>query len=257
MSVIIYIIFIFLFLFLIYVKLNFANIKGSYGEKRVNNILGQLDENEYKIYHDLYIPTDGNKTTQVDHVVTSSYGIFVIETKHYNGWIFGNERNRYWTQVIYKRKEKLFNPIWQNAGHIKSLENYLEIDKQLFDSIIAFSNQSTFKFKEDFTRAKVIHFTELRRTIKEKESKVFSDEQLQAINNKLNKLIITNKKVKRQISKEHVNTVKTDVQKSKVPYYDKAKCPKCHSNLIKRRGKYGDFMGCSNYPKCRFTRKLS
>ncbi|WP_067726890.1 NERD domain-containing protein [Oceanobacillus damuensis] len=253
----IYIILILLFLFLGYVQLNFANIKGSYGEKRVNKILAKLDENEYKIYHDLYIPTGENKTTQIDHVVTSPYGIFVIETKHYNGWIFGNEKNRYWTQVIYKRKEKLFNPIWQNAGHIKSLENYLEIDKQLFSSIIAFSNQSTFKFKEVFTRAKVIHFTELIKTIKKKESKIISNDQLQEINSKLEKLIITDKKVKRKISKGHVNTVKLDTVKRKATYYDKTKCPKCHSDLIKRKGKYGDFMGCSSYPKCRYTRKLS
>ena len=54
----------------------------------------------------------------------------------------------------------MFNPIWQNAGHIKALENYLEVDKKLFSSIIAFSKQSTFKFKEPFTRAKLIHYPE-------------------------------------------------------------------------------------------------
>lgn len=34
------------------------------------------------------------------------------------------------------------------------------------------------------------------------------------------------------------------------------KCPKCGGNLIERKGKFGKFYGCSNYPKCRFTKRL-
>lgn len=56
----------------------------------------------------------------IDHVVISKYGVFVIETKNYRGWIIGNEKSEYWTQVIYKRKERLYNPIKQNYGHIKA-----------------------------------------------------------------------------------------------------------------------------------------
>lgn len=34
------------------------------------------------------------------------------------------------------------------------------------------------------------------------------------------------------------------------------KCPQCDGNLVERKGKYGKFYGCSNYPKCKFTRKI-
>jgi len=34
------------------------------------------------------------------------------------------------------------------------------------------------------------------------------------------------------------------------------KCPECGGKLIKRKGKYGEFMGCNNYPKCRYTEKI-
>jgi restriction system protein len=34
------------------------------------------------------------------------------------------------------------------------------------------------------------------------------------------------------------------------------KCPRCGGNLIEKRGKFGKFFGCSNYPKCRFTKKF-
>ncbi|GGA91732.1 NERD domain-containing protein [Ornithinibacillus halotolerans] len=241
---------------LFYLNSNFATIKGSIGEKRVNALLSRLDESQYKIYHDLYVPTEDNKTTQVDHVVVSPYGIFVIETKAYNGWIFGSEKSKYWTQVIYKRKEKLFNPIWQNAGHIKALENYLGIERKLFISIIAFSNQSTFKFKEEFTRARVIHFSKLYKTIKEKNVGVLDDASIKDIHSKLDKLVVSDKKEKRQISKQHVQEVKLDIAKSKVTYFDKSKCPKCNSDLVKRKGKYGEFLGCSGFPKCRYTGKV-
>ena len=33
------------------------------------------------------------------------------------------------------------------------------------------------------------------------------------------------------------------------------KCPKCGGQLIHRNGKYGIFIGCSNYPKCKYIRK--
>ncbi|HAM79234.1 NERD domain-containing protein [Ornithinibacillus bavariensis] len=254
--VFIYLFLIILFLVLFFINYNYATIKGRYGENRVNKLLSKLDGNDYKIYHDLYIPTEENKTTQVDHVVVSPFGIFVIETKAYNGWIFGNEKSKYWTQVIYKRKEKLFNPIWQNAGHIKGLEDYLGIEKNYFTSIIAFSNQSTFKFKEKFTRAHVIHFRDLYKTIKANNATIIGNSLINNVQSKLNKLVVVDKKEKKQISKQHVQEVKLDIAKSKTTYFDKSKCPKCDSDLVKRKGKYGEFLGCSNYPKCRYTGKL-
>lgn len=31
-------------------------------------------------------------------------------------------------------------------------------------------------------------------------------------------------------------------------------CPKCGGNLVEKTGRYGNFFGCSNYPKCKFTK---
>ena len=36
-----------------------------------------------------------------------------------------------------------------------------------------------------------------------------------------------------------------------------APCPECGSPMVKRHGKYGDFYGCSNYPKCRHTEPIT
>ena len=37
---------------------------------------------------------------------------------------------------------------------------------------------------------------------------------------------------------------------------NKLVCEKCGGHLILRNGKYGDFYGCSNYPKCRYTKQI-
>ena len=109
--------------FAIWAKKSFPALKGKYGERMVKKSLEKLDSKEYHIFHDLYIPTKKG-TSQIDHVVVSSKGIFVLETKNYTGWIFGSENSQNWTQVIYKRKEKFYNPIWQNFGHIQALKEY-------------------------------------------------------------------------------------------------------------------------------------
>lgn len=80
-------------------------IKGYFGEKSVSFFLTGLDETKYKILNNIMLKV-GNKTTQIDHVVVSNYGIFVIETKNYKGWIIGDEYDEYWKQVIYKREAK-------------------------------------------------------------------------------------------------------------------------------------------------------
>jgi len=64
----------------------------------VNRGLRNFDPSRYRHFHGLYLPRpDGKGTTQIDHIVVSRYGIFVIETKNYRGWIFGSEKQRDWT----------------------------------------------------------------------------------------------------------------------------------------------------------------
>jgi hypothetical protein len=74
--------------------------KGAMGEKRVARILEKLPEEEYSVINNLLLNNNGY-TSQVDHVVVSVYGIFVIETKTYQGIISGGENSEHWTQNIY------------------------------------------------------------------------------------------------------------------------------------------------------------
>lgn len=98
-----------------------------------------------KILRNLYIPYNGG-TSEIDLIMLTEFGIYVIESKNYSGWIFGNENNKNWT-VSYNRntKEKLYNPIWQNNTHIKALTNYLQITDNGINSLIIFGGSAELK----------------------------------------------------------------------------------------------------------------
>ena len=93
------------------------------------------------IYHDLYVKKNDGSYSQVDLVVVTEVGIVVIEVKKYSGWIYGVGDRKNWVQVLAYGKEKysLYNPIFQNDGHIRtiknSLPNYLNVP---FHSMIVF-----------------------------------------------------------------------------------------------------------------------
>jgi len=86
-----------------------------------------------------------NGTTQIDHVVVADTGIFVIETKHYSGWIFGSPQDSQWTQVIYKRKSRFQNPIRQNYGHVKALQSFFTLSSEAFIPVVVFTGDAEFK----------------------------------------------------------------------------------------------------------------
>ena len=107
------------FALVIFIKLKMPMWKGKYSEKLVCDKISELPD-EYFIFNDLLFDSNG-RSTQIDHVVVSPYGVFVIETKGYKGWILGGENSEYWTQTIYKSKHQFYNPIKQNEGHVRCL----------------------------------------------------------------------------------------------------------------------------------------
>ena len=105
-------------------------IKGWFGETAVAVILSRLNPEEYQTINDVIVKTKRG-TSQIDHVVISLYGIFVIETKNYKGWITGTDYSEQWTKNMYGKKYKFRNPIIQNYGHVKALEEVLGKLKEL------------------------------------------------------------------------------------------------------------------------------
>ena len=228
-------------------KLFLRKIKGYFGEKSVAFFLSKLDPAKYKVINNVMLEV-GSRTTQIDHVVVSNYGIFVIETKNYQGWIIGNEYDDNWTQVIYKRKEKLHNPIKQNFGHIQALKEVLsEYTDVSYISIVAFTTKADLKVK---TSTDVVYTVNLPKTIRKYNTETISDSDKEQVYLKLFSLNVDNKENR----KAHVQAIHNNL-KDKDSKIDSNICPKCGGNLVLRNGKYGQFKGCGNYPKCRFIAK--
>lgn len=137
--------------FCVILKLLLPRLKGAMGESAVKIKLNSLDKEKYRIINNLVLENkQGNtKTTQIDHLVVSRYGIFSVETKNYKGWIYGSEHAKKWTQNIYGNKTNFMNPILQNYAHIKAVESIIKDsypDMRYF-SIVAFSPEAEIKFK--------------------------------------------------------------------------------------------------------------
>jgi len=86
-----------------------------------------------------------DRTTQIDHILVAPTGIYVIETKHYDGWIYGDPRRREWRQVFYRKKIPMNNPVFQNHGHVAELQRALGLPATHFKNLVVFSGRAEFK----------------------------------------------------------------------------------------------------------------
>lgn len=223
------------------------SLKGWYGEFQVN--LGYsliLDNNIYKKIKNITIDT-GNGTTQIDHIIVSIYGIFVIETKNYNGWIFGNESSKSWTQSVFGKKNSFQNPLMQNYKHIKSLQKLLELNENHFHSLVLFIGESTFKTE----MPENVIDRDFSTYILRKKTHLLSVAEVDEV---VRKIETQRKADTFKTSREHRSSLKER-------YSDNTKCPKCDSALTIRTTKSGanagrNFYGCTNFPKCRYMRSM-
>ncbi|MBN1914827.1 MAG: NERD domain-containing protein [Parachlamydiales bacterium] len=117
------------------------------GEVLVRNLLEKYCENkDAHLLNCITLRLEDGSTTQIDHVLVSTKGIFVIETKHYKGWIFGNARAKAWAQIIYTNKYLFQNPLFQNYKHVKEVQRIFEfLEPRLIHNIVVFSGESIFK----------------------------------------------------------------------------------------------------------------
>lgn len=221
--------------------LNYENA-GQFGEFATEYALTNKNlDGELVVLKNIYVPTQG-KTTEIDLLMIHEKGIFVFESKNYSGWIFGSADQLNWTQSLQNGdKNKFYNPIRQNRTHIKALAAFLEKPVSEFVSYIVFSERCTLKKVPADTSDVIIvrrpdMLKKLKATLKTTPTKyTFND--IQDTAKKLQPL-----------------TNKDDAEKQQHIINIQNKCPFCGGELTLRNGKYGRFWGCSNYPKCKFTR---
>lgn len=224
-----------------------AERKGQMGEAIVQDILSRLG-NEYINLHDIMIQGSSGRTSQIDHIVLSPYGIFVLETKAYNSYVKGYEDAKNWIQFLKNgQRHEFYNPIKQNEGHIKALRTVLNdtTDSRPFVSIVVFVG--TKDVEVEATKAIVVRENELLTAIQKHTERKMPVEQARKMADVLRKANITGEKAREQ----HV----ADIQK-RTEQVENGICPSCNSPLVERTGQYGTFLGCSGYPRCRFKTNL-
>jgi hypothetical protein len=118
-------------------------LRQNMGEALVANQLANLNC-LHVLINNVTLPTE-NGTTQIDHILVTEAGLFIIETKHYTGWILGNPRDDYWMQVIYHKKSRFRNPLLQNYGHIKAVQALFKLPERQFIGVVVFTGSGELK----------------------------------------------------------------------------------------------------------------
>jgi predicted RNA-binding Zn-ribbon protein involved in translation (DUF1610 family) len=224
---------------------NLAKIRGQIGEEYVARVLGGDLPNEKYVINNLTIVTDG-KSSQIDHIVITKAGIFVIETKNFSGRVYGRANQKEWKQVLAygKSRHTFYNPVLQNNTHIYRLRQALGrlAKKDCFISVIVFPKAELFIEPID----NVGNINNLIRIYNAPRQEIYNEKEINQIYDKL----IDIKNNPQATDCEHIQGIiktKQDIASNI--------CPRCGKALVQRQGRYGNFYGCSGYPNCKFIKK--
>lgn len=216
------------------------NHKGKVGEAKVDKKLNPLifGRVEHKQINNLILLDDNGKSHQIDHVEIRKNGIFCIETKNYIGWIFGGEHQDKWTQTLYTgEKHQFLNPLKQNKSHIYHLSKALGGKYKINSVVVMVQNNA-----DKISCPNVVNLDDLKSYLKD------YDDGTNYTSEEINTIYDILMYAKAEISnREHLSNIKK-TQKE----LDKGVCPRCGGKLVERKGQYGPFLGCSNYPNCKF-----
>ena len=197
-------------------------------------------------FRNVIVP-DERGTTEIDVILVGNTGVFVVEKKEYNAWIFGSENDEMWTaRYIDRSTHRLQNPLRQNYRHVMALASRLGLSGDKFHSLVAFSGDRELKtpvpsnvFVGDYYKhAESIAGIRL------------TDADVSRVCEILTALEAQSSEIARA---DHVNRLRER-------FSSRTTCPKCGSQLVQRRSSKATsdgepFMGCRAYPRCTYTRK--
>lgn len=222
-----------------------AKIHGINGERKVNRKLNPILFNKvnHRQINNLILVDKNGGSHQIDHVEIRENGIFCIETKSYIGWIFGDSKSEYWTQCLSKgRNNRFYNPVKQNRTHCYYVGKVLG-PKYKINSLIVMANNNANMINCE----NVINLSNLRTYLLNFDNGVsLSNDEMDYAYNKL-------------LSARSAMSDTEHIINVKIRQYEMNNTnmrPRCGGQLILRKGVNGEFYGCLNYPKCKFTRNI-
>ena len=146
-------------------------------------------------------------------------------------------------------KKQFYNPILQNRAHVNALAAHLGLPAGAFRSYIVFSERCELKaVPPDTDEYAICQRQRLLKTLRKdmgQRQPLFDATSFNSLESKLDALAADSTNEAREAHVEEARKVASGEV-----------CPRCGSKLVQRNGKYGSFMGCSAYPKCRYTRDL-
>ncbi len=219
--------------------------KGERGEQRVARVLGETVVGKQYVVNDLLFADEKGASCQIDHVYINRYGIWVIETKNYAGRIFGSENEREWIQVLAygEVKNRFYNPVKQNATHIYQLTKYLN-RKYIFHNVVCFLDRADLSHVD----ARGVYSLYELSKIKRMQTDVrLSVEEMEGYYDALLNLK-ANSPITRKEHIENIHRMQDNLERGL--------CPRCGKELLIRKGKNGEFYGCSGFPDCKFTKNI-
>lgn len=171
-------------LFFVAAVLKTAAFKGWMGERLVRHVLKKrLHAPSEVSLHNVTVQ-DERGSTQIDNILVSEYGIFVLEVKNYSGWITGRVADSHWRQTHYRRQYEFQNPLRQNYRHTLALECLLGLPSAVFHSVIVFTGAC--ELKSDFPD-NVCTRADLNAYINSFKQKILSRQQVLAIGQAIEK----------------------------------------------------------------------
>ena len=233
-------------------------IKGSFGEQLTKYYSKIM--NDTLILHDVLIEGAEGYTSQIDLIMIGVRGLYVIEVKNYeDARIYGDGRKSKWYYYRGGKKYEIYNPIKQNKKHIEYLKVFLKDFGEVpcFSVITMLCND--FKVSninntpDECTTVVCSSLLAMDRGIDliAKDKPIVFDEQKK---HQIYDFILNNQLSGKEARKEHKENV-ISYKKSLDDMKEQKICPYCKTELVLRHGKVGDFYGCSNYPKCKYTLK--
>lgn len=221
-----------------------VQIRGWIGENAVRRRIRKLPQEDYRVINNVLLPYK-NGTTQIDHVVVSKYGIFVLETKYMKGKIYGNEKGHDWQKYSHGRCVNFRNPFHQNYGHIMGLKSLCGREQSDFISMVIFVGSPKLKVE---TKNPLYDENDFVDAILSKRSQVLTEQDVISVENLIRSANVDSVRNR----KAHKEAIKKRIAENDKKI-EQGICPSCGGNLVARNGKRGPFYGCSNYPKCRYT----
>lgn len=219
---------------------------GEQGENMIALILSDYAQPDDKLINDVILcDPDTGMSSQIDHIFICSAGIYVIETKNYSGDVYGDDGQREWTQNLVggRTQNKIPSPVKQNATHIY-LVNKLTGNQYHTDGAVVFVQGNT----QHINSSSVKTISQLRTMLENlQRCRLLSPNEIQDAYQKL----IQNRDSYQITPEDHIRNIRkmqTDIAHNI--------CPRCGGKLVLRNGKNGQFYGCSNFPKCKFTKDV-